>query len=219
MLDHYGGVYLDMDIKCLQPLDGLRDLPFLTPGAFPAGVNNAFILSRPRHPFWEHLLARVEGSDLNWGLPYVENMLSTGCMFFSNAWMDYTSALTKTDSHLEERVFVLADEKQDLAPHMLRGAVKTPLFDHAGASSWHKRDAAVAKKAADYVLFVSFVGVVFFVCILFCKPWKKESRRPPKYIRRRPWTGLWAPLAAAEDEDVSEFAMTRVRESSGEHSD
>ncbi|KAF2487521.1 hypothetical protein BDY17DRAFT_289134 [Neohortaea acidophila] len=206
-----------MDITCLQPLDGLRDLPFLAPGASPAGVNNAFILSRPGHPFWTHLLARVERSHLSWGLPYVENMLSTGCMFFSNAWMDYTSTLTRNDSHLEKRVFVLADEKQDLAPHMLRGAVKTPLFDHAGASSWHKRDAAAAKMAAEWYLRVGLLIIALAIVLLCWQPWKKESREPPKYIRRRPWTGL--PLGAAEEEDFSEFATTRVRERGEEHSD
>jgi len=51
LLHHYGGVYLDVDITCLVPLDTLLHLPFVTPGAHPAGINNAFILARPDHPF------------------------------------------------------------------------------------------------------------------------------------------------------------------------
>lgn len=84
LLEHYGGAYLDIDITCRQPLDNLRHVPLLTPGAHPAGVNNAFILSRPHHPFLKHILAGLPSRDLTWGAPYAENMLSTGCGYFGN---------------------------------------------------------------------------------------------------------------------------------------
>jgi inositol phosphorylceramide mannosyltransferase catalytic subunit len=32
LLHHYGGVYLDLDVTCLRPLDNLLHLPWLTPG-------------------------------------------------------------------------------------------------------------------------------------------------------------------------------------------
>ena len=84
LLEHYGGAYLDIDITCRQPLDNLRHVPLLTPGAHPAGVNNAFILSKPHHPFLQHVLSGLPSRDLTWGAPYVENMLSTGCGYFGN---------------------------------------------------------------------------------------------------------------------------------------
>ena len=147
LLDHFGGVYLDLDVTCLQPLDHLRHLPWLTPGAYPAGVNNAFVLSKPNHSFARHLLNAVESHDLVWGLPYVENMLSSGCMFFSNMWMSYVQMLScKSKSGAatngRDSVFILADENGNMDPHMLRGVVTTPLFKHGGASSWHSWDAA-----------------------------------------------------------------------------
>jgi len=74
LLHHYGGVYLDLDITCLAPLDGLLSLPFVSPAAFPVGVNNAFLLSKPGHRFWEGVIAGIGERDLWWGLPYVENM-------------------------------------------------------------------------------------------------------------------------------------------------
>jgi len=121
LLHHFGGVYLDIDVTCLTPLDPLLNLHWLTPGAHPAGVNNAFILSIPYHPFLQHLLDAVPSRDIKWGLPYVENMLSTGCMFFSNRWMSYVR------TQQDERLSILADERGDMAPHMLRGVVTTPL--------------------------------------------------------------------------------------------
>nr|POE52007.1 inositol phosphoceramide mannosyltransferase 1 [Quercus suber] len=145
LLHHYGGVYLDLDVTCLAPLDNLLHLPWLSPGAYPAGVNNAFILARPQHPFLGMILAKVPASDLKWGLPYVENMLSTGCMYFSNRWMAYMRLATfRTGAAMTEddRLYILGDQEGNLEPHMLRGVITTPLFHHGGASSWHGWDAA-----------------------------------------------------------------------------
>ncbi|KXL44898.1 MAG: glycosyltransferase family 32 protein, partial [Acidomyces sp. 'richmondensis'] len=89
LLHHYGGVYLDLDITCLTPLDELLHLSWLTPGAYPAGVNNAYVLARKRHTFLVKLLQNVPSRDMRWPMPYVENMLTTGCMFFANRWMRY----------------------------------------------------------------------------------------------------------------------------------
>ncbi|WP_329253292.1 glycosyltransferase [Actinoallomurus sp. NBC_01490] len=69
LLDHFGGVYADLDVECLRPVDEMlagRDLVFgcepsvhaRLPPARRRGlgriVGNAFIASRPGHPFWAH---------------------------------------------------------------------------------------------------------------------------------------------------------------------
>lgn len=160
LLDHFGGVYLDVDVTCLEPLDNLRHIPFITPGAYPAGVNNAFILTRPHHGFLRHLLAGVPSRDLLWGMPYIENMLSTGCMFFSNRWMSYVRSLTPSHGTAGDQVHILADPTGDMDPHMLRGAVTTPLFRHGGASSWHGWDAAaIVLIGKHYVYFLCMVAL------------------------------------------------------------
>merc|ERR1712000_693159 len=123
LLEHYGGVYLDIDITCRHPLDNIRHIPLLTPGAHPAGVNNAFILARPHHPFLQHLLAGLPSSDLTWGAPYVENMLSTGCALFGNRWMSYVRSLQSKTHAPEDNVYILADGQGLIASHMLRGKV------------------------------------------------------------------------------------------------
>ncbi|KZT24417.1 glycosyltransferase family 32 protein, partial [Neolentinus lepideus HHB14362 ss-1] len=89
LLHHYGGVYMDLDLKCLQPLDGLLGVPFLTPPANPTGVNNAFIVAAPGHAFLGFVVARVKKFDLRWGMPYVTNMFSTGCQFWSTMHILY----------------------------------------------------------------------------------------------------------------------------------
>lgn len=149
LLHHYGGVYLDVDIACRVPLDTLLHLPFVTPGAHPAGINNAFILTKPHHPFLKEVIARIPSRNIRWPMPYVENMLTTGCMFITNAWMEYTK--TSASLYWQDKVFVLADEQGDLESQMLRGEVTTPLFKHGGASSWHSWD-------AEMIVFIGAYG-------------------------------------------------------------
>lgn len=190
LLDHFGGVYLDLDITCLQPLDELRHLPWLTPGAYPAGVNNAFILSKPHHAFTKHLLDGVASRNLRWGMPYIENMLSTGCMYFSNRWMSYMRMLPKRMLKGEvvnddDKLYILADERGELEPHMLRGAVTTPLFHHGGASSWHGWDAAtivlIGKHYLAFLLIMSF-GLLLTAAVI-CKVLLRWQAQRQVYCR------------------------------------
>lgn len=186
LLDHYGGVYLDLDVTCRHSLDDLRHVPFITPGAHPAGVNNAFILSRQGHPFLKHLLNAVPSRDLNWRLPYIENMLSTGCMFFSNMWMSYTrSGLIADDP--SNAVYILADETGAIEPHMLRGVVTTPLFKHGGASSWHGWDAAAIVLIGKYYFYIAVGGLLMSVLIGW-GIWRLSGRRNRR--RRSSWGSM-----------------------------
>lgn len=178
VLHKLGGVYLDLDVSCHVNLDDtpIVNLPFVSPGAHPAGVNNAFIATQPGHPFLARALAAVPHYDMYWGLPmripYVENMLSTGCMYFTNRWMDYVRELLGDSG--SDRVYILANEEGDMAPHMLRGKITTPLFTHGGASSWHGWDAAMLLVIGNhYMLFLcgavvlisGLTACVFYRCV------------------------------------------------------
>lgn len=178
LLHKFGGVYLDLDVSCHVALDKtpIMTLDFVSPGAHPAGVNNAFIATKPNHPFLGRVLAAVPHFDMYWGLPmripYVENMLSTGCMYYTNRWMDYVRELLW--GGVQDPVYILATEDGDIYPHMLRGKITTPLFSHGGASSWHGWDAALLLTIGNhYMLFMvgglataaAVVALVFYKCI------------------------------------------------------
>lgn len=189
LLHKFGGVYLDLDVSCRVALDStaLVKLPFVSPGAHPAGVNNAFIAAQPGHPFLASVLDAVPTHDMFWGIfvriPYVENMLSTGCMFYTNVWMAYVRAYLA--GSVTTPVYILADAAGDMKPHMLRGKISTPLFDHGGASSWHSWDAAILLTIGkNYTLFVSglavsfvgLVGLVLYRIVFRRRGFRRSSR-------------------------------------------
>lgn len=146
LLDFYGGVYLDLDLSCRANLNPLRSLSWLMPPAHPVGINNAFILSAPVHPFLrEALIPRINQHNLRWPLPYVDNMLSTGCMFISAMVMRFRTRDMR----------VLGGG----ALHMLRGHVVTPLFEHGGDSTWHRWDAAMFLLIGKYIWQMAWFGV------------------------------------------------------------
>lgn len=76
VMHHFGGVYVDLDFECLRPIDGLLEGRELVLGLEPTGhvgdsvraagldriVCNAFIASRPGHPFWVEVFRRLTES-------------------------------------------------------------------------------------------------------------------------------------------------------------
>ena len=93
-----GGVYADLDCECLRPIDPLlegRELVFglehpehVTEWVAQHGldriVGNAFIASRPGHPFWEHLLRMM--AEVN---DFRETMTCTGPFILTRAIQSY----------------------------------------------------------------------------------------------------------------------------------
>lgn len=130
VLYKYGGIYLDLDLKCRVNLDPFLDRhEIIQPPAQPTGVNNAFIASRPGHPFWKFVIDNLPAYHLNWfNSPYVSNMFSTGCQLLSTMHLYFGPRRT---------------EMMQLLPfdQRLNGHVTTFLFEHLGASSWHRSDA------------------------------------------------------------------------------
>ncbi|MFF3910135.1 glycosyltransferase [Streptomyces sp. NPDC001848] len=77
LLDHFGGLYVDLDFECLKPVDAILDGHELVLGCEPEAhtrlllarrrgfgriVGNAFIASRPGHPFWAHVHRQLVGA-------------------------------------------------------------------------------------------------------------------------------------------------------------
>eukprot|EP00884_Botryococcus_braunii_P011638 jgi/Botrbrau1/20475/Bobra.145_2s0035.1 len=56
LLHHYGGVYLDLDCECLQPMDGfIRNYDLVLQGVGGMSTANSVMASAPQHAFWKVL--------------------------------------------------------------------------------------------------------------------------------------------------------------------
>ena len=54
-MHHHGGLYLDIDVKCLSSTDSLlsgNEVVLQLEDTNPKSLNNAVMASVPRHPFW-----------------------------------------------------------------------------------------------------------------------------------------------------------------------
>ena len=163
LLDHYGGVYLNMDIGCIQPLDALRSLAFLTTAAYPVGVSKAFILSKPHHQFLRRLLEGVERRSFRRRLPGIANILNIGSMYFSNSWLRYVRLVARKgveNVSEDKRVYLLADERGNLDPHVLGTGATSPLFNRKGASSWRDWDNTGMYFVVEYFLLMVGLGAI-----------------------------------------------------------
>ncbi|KAJ3855282.1 hypothetical protein EV368DRAFT_79763 [Lentinula lateritia] len=89
---HYGGVYLDLDVGCLCPLDSLLVYPVILPKTIPVGVSNDLMFAEKGHPFLAQTIHNLVAFDHNWILNYPTVTFSTGPMFLSAQYGIYTSS-------------------------------------------------------------------------------------------------------------------------------
>jgi hypothetical protein len=193
-------------MTCLKPLDDLLHVPFLTSATStrPVGINNAFILTKPKHRFLEHVITkRIAQHDRHWPSPWFESMITTGYLFLSNAWMDYVEH--HKHPKYEDSVFVLADDKGKYNTHALGGRVETPLFKHEQAKSWHSWDAKFFMFCGKHPKFVGVtlvtMAILFPILILLAIC----CRRKPV-----PCTPAWRRARKARRDEVVEARRNRA---------
>jgi inositol phosphorylceramide mannosyltransferase catalytic subunit len=180
VLHKFGGVFLDMDLFCRNPMDSLishlesvtphQHRPaqggmyilaesghphmLLAPKANPVGVSNGFIIASRGHPLLSQMITFLPRFNLNFIFSYATVMFSTGCMYISSHMQLYTRRRWGKNT-----VLVL-----DGVENMLNGNVDTPLFRHLGTSSWHSSDAKFIRKIVGGVR-KSPIGMGW-ICIL-----------------------------------------------------
>lgn len=161
VLHHYGGVYLDLDIGCVKPLDPLLVYPVILPKTIPVGVSNDLMFAEKGHPFLAQTIHNLITFDHSWILNYPTVMFSTGPMFLSAQYGLYTSAHPVTPDHPEGEVRILPkslygkNAKEGEAPHSF--------FTHFYGSSWHADDAAFIGFLGKWGKGLMWVGLVVLV--------------------------------------------------------
>lgn len=139
VLHHHGGVYVDLDVGCLRPLDPLLVFPVILPKTIPVGVSNDIIFAEKNHPFLAQTIHNLITFDHSWILNYPTVMFSTGPMFLSAQYGLYTASHPPTPEYPAGDVRILPkslygkNAKPEEAPHSF--------FSHYYGSSWHADDA------------------------------------------------------------------------------
>ena len=90
VLHHYGGVYIDLDIGCLDSLDPLLVYLVILPKTIPVRVSNDLMFAEEGHPLMAQTIHNLVTFDHSWILDYPTVMFSTGPMFLSAQYSLYT---------------------------------------------------------------------------------------------------------------------------------
>ncbi|KAG6821615.1 hypothetical protein H0H93_000124 [Arthromyces matolae] len=158
VLHHYGGVYLDLDIGCLRPVDPLLVYPVILPKTIPVGVSNDLMFAQKGHPFLEQTIHNLVTFDHSWILNYPTVMFSTGPMFLSAQYGLYTSSHPTTavqDLRILPKSLYGKNAKEGEAPHSF--------FSHFYGSSWHADDAAFIGFLGTWGKALMVIGLIILI--------------------------------------------------------
>ncbi|KAH9482747.1 Inositol phosphoceramide mannosyltransferase 3 [Psilocybe cubensis] len=171
VLYHYGGIYVDLDIGCLKPMDPLLVYPVILPKTIPVGVSNDLMFSEKGHPMLEQTIHNLIKFDHSWVLNYPTVMFTTGPMFLSAQYGLYTAS--HPNSALQEvRILPKSlygkNARENEAPHSF--------FSHFYGSSWHADDAAFIGFLGTWGKLLMWLGLFILVVGLVRLP-SKQGRR------------------------------------------
>lgn len=126
ILNHFGGVYADLDIICERPFDDLRGYDVVLPATEPLGVSNDLMAGRQGSEFFAFAVTRLPGAKRLWPrglLPrHFRVLLTTGSLFVTlvlRAWRG------------NEQPHILSPEEYSVAGH------PRAYVSHIHGSTWH----------------------------------------------------------------------------------
>lgn len=129
IMHHFGGVYLDIDIKCKVPLEKIREkadrdraepADIILARTDPIGITNNILMGKAKHPFYNFLVHRLPATAGPRFTPHWTVMLSAGPLFLYRSFLIYPC---KSHVHLVST-----------ADH------SNVYFHHLQARTWHSWD-------------------------------------------------------------------------------
>ena len=180
VLYHYGGIYVDLDIGCLRPMDPLLVHPVILPRTKPVGVSNDLMFAEKHHPFMAQTIHSLMKFDFSWVLNYPTVMFSTGPMFLSTQYGTYTSNHPPTPERPGGEVRILP--KSLYGKNAKAGEAPHSFFSHFYGSSWHADDAAFIGFLGTWGKGLMWIGLVVLVAGLF-RFVLSPNRKPRNFAR------------------------------------
>jgi mannosyltransferase OCH1-like enzyme len=170
ILDHYGGIYLDLDDGCARRLDALLPYPSWLRRTKPTGISNDAMGSVPGHPFFKQVIDALPRYNRYWGMPYITVMFSTGPLFLSVIWEEYM-----------RQALGVGEEVMVLMPEEYSGN-EWSFFDISAGSSWHGNDAKTIFWMGRHWLLLTVSGFIAAGVVGLClwwmwSTWVMRSRR------------------------------------------
>ncbi|KAL2163009.1 hypothetical protein VTH06DRAFT_6845 [Thermothelomyces fergusii] len=158
LMQHHGGIYMDLDNGCKTDLTPLLYYPVWVTDGGRGALSNNILASRPGHPFWHRLTLSLIPYDWKWPLPYVTIMYATGQWFLTAVWEEYhallpapgSSSAAGEDGHGYEHEHRLYRVMMDMAP----GADPWIFFSHqdGGGGTWNNWDNDLFAAIGDHLL-------------------------------------------------------------------
>ena len=148
ILLHYGGVTIDIDLKCRVPLDDiLRDkvsYDLVVPETDPAGVTVEFMAAKSRGQFLHQVAHDLNRTPPDYVLPYITIIFSTGPMYLTNKLVDYPKS---------DEIFVIPQK-----------TYREEYFRNLHGGSWHRWDYVLIRIVYVLISPLSLVLITCFVC-------------------------------------------------------
>ena len=203
VLHHYGGVYMDLDIGCVRPLDPLLRFEIILPKTIPVGVSNDLMFAAKGHPFMDQLIHNLMTFNHQYLSNYPTVMFSTGPMFVSASYGLYVDvhgpAIPSTPAQPDAgfsgiRVLPKSLYGKNAKP----GEAPDAFFRHFYGSSWHANDAGFLIFLRDHGRFLMFIGAcivgygafrIMLPKIMFLRKGDRSGSRRRRSDRGR-WIGL-----------------------------
>lgn len=130
ILHEHGGVYADMDIACVRPLEPLAGEDLVLAPTWPFGLSNDLMMARPGHPFFQAVLDGLPRAFRRWYRPwvppYVRVLSGCGSSYLTSVWH-------RMDG--EARARLLTPEEYG------QGDLPGAFVHHLPGSTWHDWDA------------------------------------------------------------------------------
>ncbi|MBW0542211.1 hypothetical protein O181_081926 [Austropuccinia psidii MF-1] len=165
ILHHYGGVYMDLDIGCLRPMDSLLRFDMILPQTVPVGISNDLMFSAKGHPFMNFVIHRLAQFDHDYLLNYATVMFSTGPMALS-ALLSQARRSTVLSSTAVMSGF---GPIRILPPHLYGKNLAAPqpspgpFFTHYHGSSWHTEGAGMVLWLGKFGMFCLYAAIAIVV--------------------------------------------------------
>ena len=161
VLYHYGGIYIDLDIKCKYPFtDILQEVTenhgILLPGTWPVGISNEFMAAKQHHPFLKFSISKLKHSHHEYGLHYFTILASTGPLFLSRCLTMYPNKNADVYSIPMTR-------------H------KWYYFQHVEGDSWQWWDAWLVNSRVSWITALVIVFLLDTCIVVKCCSNKKNS--------------------------------------------